>query len=57
MLMTDLALRFDPIHGPTSSKRFHENPDELATAFAKAWFKLRHPDIGQLPSYLGPEVP
>ena len=56
MLTTDLALRLDPIYGPIS-KRFHENPEEFATAFAKAWFKLTHRDMGPLPRYLGPEVP
>ena len=56
MLTTDLALRFDPIYEPIS-RRFHENPDEFATAFAKAWFKLTHRDMGPLSRYLGPEVP
>src|SRR5277367_4232201 len=56
MLTTDLALRFDPIYGPIS-KRFHENPDEFAEAFAKAWFKLTHRDMGPLSRYLGPLVP
>ena len=45
MLTTDLALRFDPIYEPIS-RRFHENPDELADAFARAWFKLTHRDMG-----------
>ena len=56
MLTTDLALRFDPIYEPIS-RRFHENPDEFADAFAKAWFKLTHRDMGPISRYLGPEVP
>jgi len=56
MLTTDLALRMDPIYGPIS-KRFHENPDEFADAFARAWFKLTHRDMGPRERYLGPEVP
>ena len=56
MLTTDLALRLDPIYGPIS-KRFHENPDQLADAFGKAWFKLLHRDMGPLTRYLGPWVP
>jgi len=56
MLTTDLSLRFDPIYGPIS-KRFLENPDELADAFARAWFKLTHRDMGPVSRYLGPEVP
>lgn len=56
MLTTDLALRFDPIYGPIS-KRFHANPEEFADAFAKAWFKLTHRDMGPKERYLGPEVP
>jgi catalase-peroxidase len=56
MATTDLALKVDPIYGPIS-KRFHEHPDELADAFAKAWFKLTHRDMGPLPRYLGPLVP
>jgi catalase-peroxidase len=56
MLTTDLALKMDPIYGPIT-KRFHENPDELATAFAKAWYKLLHRDMGPLARYLGPWVP
>jgi len=56
MLTTDLALRFDPIYGPIS-KRFYENPQELADAFAKAWYKLTHRDMGPLSRYLGPLVP
>jgi catalase-peroxidase len=56
MLTTDLALRFDPIYEPIS-RRFHENPQELADAFAKAWFKLTHRDMGPRDRYLGPWVP
>ncbi len=56
MLTTDLALRFDPIYEPIS-RRFLEHPDELADAFARAWFKLTHRDMGPLARYLGPEVP
>ncbi len=56
MLTTDLALRLDPIYGPIS-KRFHENPAEFADAFARAWFKLVHRDMGPRVRYLGPEVP
>jgi catalase-peroxidase len=56
MLTTDLALKLDPIYGPIS-KRFHENPRELADAFARAWFKLTHRDMGPLSRYLGPLVP
>jgi catalase-peroxidase len=56
MLTTDLALRLDPIYGPIS-KRFHENPDQFADAFARAWFKLTHRDLGPIQRYLGPEVP
>jgi catalase-peroxidase len=56
MLTTDIALRVDPVYGPIS-KRFHENPDELALAFAKAWYKLLHRDMGPLSRYLGPWVP
>jgi catalase-peroxidase len=56
MLTTDLSLKLDPIYGPIS-KRFHENPQELADAFAKAWFKLTHRDMGPIARYLGPEVP
>ncbi len=56
MLTTDLSLRFDPVYGPIS-KRFLENPDELADAFARAWFKLTHRDMGPIERYLGPEVP
>ncbi|HZT41497.1 MAG TPA: catalase/peroxidase HPI [Chthonomonadaceae bacterium] len=56
MLTTDLALRFDPIYGPIS-RRFYENPDQFADAFARAWFKLTHRDMGPRARYLGPEVP
>lgn len=56
MLTTDLALRFDPEYGKIS-KRFNENPEEMAEAFAKAWFKLTHRDMGPKSRYLGPEVP
>lgn len=56
MLTTDLALRFDPAYEKIS-KRFHENPDQFADAFARAWFKLTHRDMGPRPRYLGPEVP
>ena len=56
MLTTDLALRMDPIYEPIS-RRFLENPQEFADAFAKAWFKLTHRDMGPISRYLGPEVP
>ncbi|MBP0905076.1 catalase/peroxidase HPI [Mariniflexile gromovii] len=56
MLTTDLSLRFDPEYGKIS-KRFLENPDEFADAFAKAWYKLTHRDMGPIARYLGPEVP
>jgi catalase-peroxidase len=56
MLTTDLALRVDPIYAPIA-KRFHENPQELADAFAKAWYKLTHRDMGPRSRYLGPLVP
>lgn len=56
MLTTDLALREDPIYRPIA-KRFHEHPDELAEAFAKAWYKLIHRDMGPLSRQLGPWVP
>ncbi|MFF6778727.1 catalase/peroxidase HPI [Streptomyces sp. NPDC012637] len=56
MLTTDLALRFDPVYEQIS-RRFHENPDQFADAFARAWFKLTHRDLGPVVRYLGPEVP
>ena len=56
MLTTDLALRFDPIYEKIS-RRFYEHPDQLAEAFARAWFKLTHRDMGPRARYLGPEVP
>jgi catalase-peroxidase len=55
MLTTDLSLRFDPIYEPIS-RRFHENPDQFAEAFAKAWYKLTHRDMGPVNRLLGPEV-
>ncbi len=56
MLTTDLSLKVDPIYGPIA-KRFHEHPDQLADAFAKAWYKLLHRDMGPVSRYLGPWVP
>ncbi len=56
MLTTDLALKVDPVYAQIT-KRFHENPDELAVAFAKAWYKLLHRDMGPLSRYLGPWIP
>jgi len=56
MLTTDLALRMDPVYEPIS-RRFYEHPDELADAFARAWFKLTHRDMGPITRYLGPLVP
>jgi catalase-peroxidase len=56
MLTTDLALRMDPVYRPIA-KRFHENPAQLAEAFAKAWYKLLHRDMGPVSRYLGPWVP
>jgi catalase-peroxidase len=56
MLTADLALRVDPIYEPIS-RHFHENPDAFADAFARAWFKLTHRDMGPIARYLGPEVP
>ncbi len=56
MTTADMAMRMDPIYEPIS-RRFHENPEEFADAFARAWFKLTHRDMGPLSRYLGPEVP
>ncbi|MHA6793492.1 catalase/peroxidase HPI [Pseudonocardia bannensis] len=56
MLTSDIALKVDPIYGPIT-KRFYENPDQLADAFAKAWYKLLHRDMGPVSRYLGPWVP
>jgi len=56
MLTSDLALKVDPIYAPIA-KRFHENPDQLADAFAKAWYKLLHRDMGPVTRFLGPWVP
>jgi len=56
MLTTDLALRFDPVY-ERISRRYYENPDQFADAFARAWFKLTHRDMGPRTRYLGPEVP
>ncbi|GLW46513.1 catalase peroxidase [Streptomyces sp. NBRC 14336] len=56
MLTTDLALKLDPVYGPIT-KSFHENPDRLADAFAKAWYKLLHRDMGPVSRYLGPWIP
>ena len=56
MTTADMALKMDPIYEPIS-RRFHENPDQLADAFARAWFKLTHRDMGPRSRYLGPEVP
>jgi catalase-peroxidase len=56
MTTADLSLRFDPIYEPIS-RRFHKNPDQFADAFARAWFKLLHRDMGPKVRYLGPEVP
>ncbi|MEU6163107.1 catalase/peroxidase HPI [Streptomyces tanashiensis] len=56
MLTTDLSLRLDPVYAPIA-KRFHENPDQLADAFTKAWYKLLHRDMGPLSRYLGPWIP
>jgi catalase-peroxidase len=56
MLTTDLSLKLDPVYGPIS-RRFYEHPDELADAFARAWYKLTHRDMGPVSRYLGPLVP
>jgi catalase-peroxidase len=56
MLTTDLSLRFDPVYEQIS-RRFYENPEQFADAFARAWFKLTHRDMGPVVRYLGPEVP
>ncbi|UQA97438.1 catalase/peroxidase HPI [Streptomyces halobius] len=56
MLTTDLSLRFDPVYEPIA-RRFYENPEEFADAFARAWYKLTHRDMGAKSLYLGPEVP
>ncbi|MFG2818481.1 catalase/peroxidase HPI [Kitasatospora sp. NPDC048365] len=56
MLTTDLSLRFDPVYEPIS-RRFYEHPDQFADAFARAWYKLTHRDMGPVVRYLGPEVP
>jgi catalase-peroxidase len=56
MLTTDLSLKLDPTYGPIS-KHFYENPDQLAEAFAKAWYKLLHRDMGPISRYLGPWIP
>jgi len=56
MFTSDIALKMDPIYAPIT-KRFQENPDEFATAFAKAWFKLTHRDMGPISRYVGPLVP
>ncbi len=56
MLTSDLALRFDPIYGPIS-QRFKDDPEAFADAFARAWYKLTHRDMGPIARYLGPEVP
>ena len=56
MLTTDMSMRMDPIYGPIA-KRFHDNPDQLADAYARAWFKLLHRDMGPRSRYLGPWIP
>ena len=56
MLTTDLALRFDPAYEKIS-RRFYEHPEQFADAFARAWFKLTHRDMGPIARYLGPLVP
>src|SRR5690606_3008890 len=56
MLTSDIALKLDPIYGPIA-RRFFENPDEFADAFARAWYKLTHRDMGPKALHVGPEVP
>jgi catalase-peroxidase len=56
MTTADMAMRMDPIYGPIS-RRFHQNPEQFADAFARAWYKLTHRDMGPISRYLGPEVP
>ena len=56
MTAADMAMRMDPVYEPIA-RRFHENPEEFADAFARAWFKLTHRDMGPRSRYLGPEVP
>jgi catalase-peroxidase len=56
MTTADMSMKMDPIYEPIA-RRYHENPDEFAEAFAKAWFKLTHRDMGPKSRYLGPEVP
>ena len=56
MTTADMSLQMDPIYNAIS-RRFHENPDQFADAFARAWFKLTHRDMGPKVRYLGPEVP
>jgi catalase-peroxidase len=56
MFTTDLSLKFDPAYREIA-KRFHENPEEFELAFAKAWFKLTHRDMGPRARYLGPRFP
>src|SRR5439155_21459399 len=56
MSTADIGLRVDPVYEPIA-RRFYENPDEFADAFARAWFKLTHRDMGPIARYLGPEVP
>ncbi len=56
MLTSDMALKMDPIYGPIS-KRYHDNPDQFADAFGRAWYKLTHRDMGPVTRYLGPEIP
>ncbi len=56
MTTADMAMRMDPVYEKIA-RRFHQNPDEFADAFARAWFKLTHRDMGPKSRYLGPEVP